>query len=106
MNSPKSLSPVVDMILNVILVIYHCYYMCVVLPWALESWAGYDIRVFGEEPILFKYTNKEHALVTLNHRGDLDWMIGWVISDRMGVLGVSIHVARWSCTGPTDVGTV
>ena len=66
-----------------------------VLPWVLESWAEYDIQVFGIEADILGYTNKEHALCLLNHRGDLDWMIGWVISDRLGVLGVSIQVARW-----------
>lgn len=59
-------------------------------PWTLESWANYDIRVYGEEVVEgLPYVNKEHALVVLNHRGDLDWMIGWVIIDRLGMLGVS-----------------
>ncbi len=60
-----------------------------VLPWTLESWAEYDIRGFGQEDLVSRYANKEHALVLLNHRGDLDWMIGWVMIDRLGMLGVS-----------------
>ena len=35
-----------------------------------------------------KYGNTEHALCVLNHRGDLDWMIGWVFIERIGMLGV------------------
>ena len=42
-----------------------------------------------------KYANSEHALCVLNHRGDLDWMIGWVLIERMGMLGVSV---RYTCT--------
>lgn len=59
-----------------------------VVPWALESWAGYNIRLFCEDDVM-KYKNTEHALCVLNHSGDLDWMVGWCIIDRMGMLGVS-----------------
>ena len=60
-----------------------------VLPWTLESWAEYDIRIFVEDRKARDFVNTEHALVVLNHRGDLDWMIGWVLIDRLGMLGVS-----------------
>ena len=33
-------------------------------------------------------------MCVLNHRGDLDWMIGWVLIERMGMLGVSFTLAR------------
>ena len=38
-----------------------------------------------------KVANKEHAIVVMNHPGDLDWMLGWVIINRIGMLGVSVH---------------
>lgn len=60
-----------------------------VIPWAVESWAEYEIRVFAKEGVVEKYANTEHALCVLNHRGDLDWMIGWVFIERIGMLGVS-----------------
>ena len=43
-----------------------------------------------------KYQNSEHAICVLNHRGDLDWMIGWVMIERAGMLGVSLcsHYAQ------------
>ena len=59
-----------------------------VIPWALESWAEYEIRVFAKNGEVEKYANTEHALCVLNHRGDLDWMIGWVFIERVGMLGV------------------
>lgn len=69
-----------------------CAHIHTVLPWALESWAEYDIKVFAKEGDLEKYANSEHALCVLNHRGDLDWMIGWVLIERIGMLGVSIVI--------------
>ncbi len=63
--------------------------MSPVIPWALESWAEYDIRVFAKEGLFETFANQEHALCILNHRGDLDWMIGWVFIERSGMLGVS-----------------
>ena len=57
-----------------------------VIPWALESWANYDIEVFSDCDV--KFANKKHAIVVLNHPGDLDWMVGWVVINRIGMLGV------------------
>ena len=62
---------------------------CVVIPWALQSWANYDIRVFAKDLDIHMYADTEHALCLLNHRGDLDWMIGWCLIERLGMLGVS-----------------
>ncbi len=63
------------------------------MPWTLESWAEYDIKVYGDHThdnaAAYKAMGTEHALAVLNHRGDLDWMIGWVLINRMGMLGVS-----------------
>jgi hypothetical protein len=59
------------------------------MPWCLDYWAEYDIKVYGEVESVLPFINTEHALVVLNHRGDLDWMIGWVLIDRMGMLSVS-----------------
>ena len=60
-----------------------------VLPWAMQRWANYDIRLFAKEALVHTYANKEHALCVLNHHGDLDWMIGWCLIERIGMLGVS-----------------
>ncbi|XP_065889508.1 1-acyl-sn-glycerol-3-phosphate acyltransferase gamma-like [Dysidea avara] len=63
------------------------YWFWCVLPWALESWAGYTVNVYGDVEVIKKYQNSEHAICVLNHRGDLDWMIGWVMIERAGMLG-------------------
>ena len=63
--------------------------LLLVIPWALESWAKYDIRVFDRDNHINDFANTEHGLCVMNHRGDLDWMIGWCIIDRFRMLGVS-----------------
>ena len=61
-----------------------------VIPWAVERWAGYNIRIFTPHSSDFfnSKLNGEHALCVLNHRGDMDWMIGWCLIERAGMLGV------------------
>ena len=65
-----------------------------VIPWALESWANYTIDTYVDENMSDPQSlaNTEHAIVTMNHPGDLDWMVGWVVINRVGMLGVSAAV--------------
>lgn len=66
------------------------YLLCAVIPFAIQTWARYDIRIFvksGESDVM-KHANTEHALCILNHRGDMDWAVGWCINDRIGMLTV------------------
>ena len=65
-----------------------------VVPWAVQSWANYDIRIFANKAnIAEQYANTEHAICVLNHRGDMDWMIGWCFIERGGMLGVICGVS-------------
>ena len=61
-----------------------------VVPWAVQRWANYTIRLYTPEENPEGIANTEHAVVVLNHPGDLDWMIGWSVIDRFGMLGVRI----------------
>ena len=45
--------------------------------------------MFAKNEDIKKYPNREHALCILNHRGDVDWMVGWCLIERIGMLGVS-----------------
>ena len=45
--------------------------------------------MFAKNEDIKKYPNREHALCVLNHRGDVDWMVGWCLIERIGMLGVS-----------------
>lgn len=59
------------------------------IPWALESWANYKIDIYSDIKNAESFANKESAIVVLNHPGDLDWMVGWAVINRIGMLGVS-----------------
>ena len=32
---------------------------------------------------------KEHSIVLMNHKYDIDWLMGWILSERLAMLGVS-----------------
>ncbi|KAL5229821.1 hypothetical protein ABZP36_028597 [Zizania latifolia] len=38
----------------------------------------------------------EHALVISNHRSDIDWLIGWILAQRLGCLGSTLAVMKKS----------
>ena len=61
-----------------------------VIPWAVQSWANYEIVYYAESDDYKKLMNTEHGLVVLNHRGDVDWMIGWCLIEVAGMLGVRL----------------
>lgn len=35
---------------------------------------------------------KGHKYVIMNHRYEIDWVCGWIISERVGTLGVSFNI--------------
>ena len=32
---------------------------------------------------------KEHAVIIMNHSYEIDWLLGWIMIERSGLLGVS-----------------
>ncbi|GMH12738.1 hypothetical protein Nepgr_014579 [Nepenthes gracilis] len=36
----------------------------------------------------------EHALLISNHRSDIDWLVGWVLSQRSGCLGSTVAMMK------------
>jgi len=57
------------------------------LTFLCEWYCGVNIIFYGTEED-FSYLGYESALVIPNHRSDVDWLIGWSLSDRAGTLGV------------------
>lgn len=53
-----------------------------------EWWGSLDLKLYGTKED-FKMIGHENAIVVANHRSDVDWLIGWVLAERAGVLGVS-----------------
>ena len=55
-----------------------------------EDWASINVRLFGHKET-FEKMGKEFALMTLSHRGDLDWVAGYVVAARFNFIHVSIQ---------------
>ena len=66
-----------------------CYCYFCLIPYAVENWGGYTIRVFGNDGIFESLEKSRHKnmLVVMNHTGEVDWMIGWSLIERVGLLG-------------------
>ena len=41
-----------------------------------------DLKLYGDINDINKIT-KESSVVVMNHSGDVDWLIGWVFSERI-----------------------
>lgn len=65
------------------------------LVWLIDWWAGLKIQLYMD-PETFQMMGKEHALVTCNHRSDIDWLVGWVLAQRSGCLGSALAVMKKS----------
>lgn len=35
---------------------------------------------------------KNHKYILMNHRYEIDWLCGWIICERTGVLGVGFKI--------------
>ena len=54
-----------------------------------QWWSGSDCTVHFEDPtVVSKYIGKEHTIVIMNHKYDIDWLMTWIIAERCGLLGV------------------
>lgn len=51
-----------------------------------EWWSGTTCRLVGNEESL-KHFGKEHSLVIMNHKYDIDWLMCWMMCDKLNILG-------------------
>jgi lysophosphatidic acid acyltransferase/lysophosphatidylinositol acyltransferase len=66
---------------------YLCYSLYSQLVFMAEWWSGSDIIVYINKDDFYKYYGKEHGYLIMNHTYDIDWLIGWIFCERVGVLG-------------------
>lgn len=59
----------------------------------LEFWSGTECTLFSDQATVDKF-GKEHAIIILNHNFELDFLCGWTICERYGVLGSSKVLAK------------
>lgn len=53
-----------------------------------EWWARADVIFYIDKKDFDKYYGQEHAYLLMNHSYEIDWLLGWLSCDRLGVLGV------------------
>jgi len=52
-----------------------------------EWWSGSRAIIYGDPKVVKEFFGKEHAQLLLNHCYELDWLLGWLVCDRVQVLG-------------------
>lgn len=87
--------------LNICLAWFHWSQLIVLTEW----WSGTDCQLVVEEGEDLSKIGKEHAIVVMNHKYDIDWLMGWIMADRHGVLGSSKVYAKNSLKYVPLVGT-
>uniref|UniRef100_A0A1B6DHQ2 Phospholipid/glycerol acyltransferase domain-containing protein n=1 Tax=Clastoptera arizonana TaxID=38151 RepID=A0A1B6DHQ2_9HEMI len=66
---------------------YLAYSLHAELVFMAEWWSKSDVYIYIDKDDFKKYYGKEHAYLVMNHRYDIDWLMGWVFCERLGVLG-------------------
>ncbi|XP_030560763.1 1-acyl-sn-glycerol-3-phosphate acyltransferase gamma-like [Drosophila novamexicana] len=69
------------------LMYYLCYSFYCQLVFVADWYAGCKLRVYMDADDAKKYAGKEHVLLMMNHKYEIDWLAGWMICDKVGVLG-------------------
>lgn len=54
----------------------------------LEWWSGTECTIYTDPRSSLHY-GKENAIVVLNHKFEIDFLCGWSLAERLGILGVS-----------------
>eukprot|EP01064_Diplonema_japonicum_P027735 TRINITY_DN4084_c0_g4_i2.p1 TRINITY_DN4084_c0_g4~~TRINITY_DN4084_c0_g4_i2.p1 ORF type:complete len:399 (+),score=66.35 TRINITY_DN4084_c0_g4_i2:79-1197(+) len=54
-----------------------------IVIWATEWWAEFQIFLYVEEG---QHTRNENCILVGNHAGDVDWMMGWYLAEKVGIL--------------------
>lgn len=59
----------------------------------LEWWSGTECTLFTDQATVDRF-GKEHVIVILNHNYEIDFLCGWTMCERYGVLGSSKVLAK------------
>lgn len=52
-----------------------------------DWWSNSKLYIYVDPETRKKYLGKEHTLLMMNHTYDVDWLIGWMLCEKVGVLG-------------------
>ena len=53
-----------------------------------QWWSLSDVEVFITDEDL-KHFAKENAIYIMNHKYEIDWLMGWILCQRVRLLGVT-----------------
>ncbi|KAG8537125.1 hypothetical protein GDO81_025033, partial [Engystomops pustulosus] len=59
----------------------------------LEWWSGTQCTLFSDQKAVDHF-GKEHVIIILNHNFEIDFLCGWTMCERFGVLGSSKVLAK------------
>ncbi|KAK7487744.1 hypothetical protein BaRGS_00021011 [Batillaria attramentaria] len=51
-----------------------------------QWWSGTEVYLYIDPKDVGK-VGKEHVLVMMNHKYDIDWLMAWILAERFGMLG-------------------
>lgn len=57
------------------------------LVFIADWWSNSKLYIYVDEDVRKKYLGKEHALLLMNHTYEIDWLVGWMLCEKVGVLG-------------------
>ncbi|RNA42726.1 1-acyl-sn-glycerol-3-phosphate acyltransferase gamma-like [Brachionus plicatilis] len=60
-----------------------------------QYWSGTDVHIYIDKESFDKITH-EHFICIMNHKYDIDWLIGWIVCQRLGILGGSKIIGKSS----------
>lgn len=63
-----------------------------------DWWSDSKVLLYIDRKDFDKYWGKEHAYCVMNHTYEVDWLIGWMLTDRIKLLGVSIKFPNFTNT--------
>ncbi|KAI9581614.1 1-acyl-sn-glycerol-3-phosphate acyltransferase delta-like [Glossina fuscipes] len=66
---------------------YLCYSLYSQLIFISDWYSNSSIKVYMDADDLAQYGGKEHVLLIMNHSYEIDWLAGWMFTEKMGVLG-------------------
>ncbi|XP_055315247.1 1-acyl-sn-glycerol-3-phosphate acyltransferase delta-like isoform X2 [Sitodiplosis mosellana] len=66
---------------------YLCYSLNSQMVFIADWWSNSKLYIYCDEEVRKKYLGKEHTLLLMNHTYDVDWLIGWMLCEKVGVLG-------------------
>ncbi|XP_012526817.1 1-acyl-sn-glycerol-3-phosphate acyltransferase gamma isoform X1 [Monomorium pharaonis] len=66
---------------------YLCYSFYCQLVFMAEWWAGSDLVLYIDKEDFDKYFGNEHGYLLMNHSYETDWLIGFLLCERVRLLG-------------------